>query len=406
MRPVACCVQLGYTQSQGNAFDTYQRAAELLKTPEFSTYQQWMPASGTKNETPPQSPSPLAQHLAKLSYLKVKEGEVVRFAPALDLLARAQLETYTTPKLAATDFQLLANCKALAKLAADAEYVYLAEGQGERSAQVLDQALTMGQRIEGSSLLSVLVGIAVQAIAIAPYNRRMAAIPVGVARTLANRTGELLSDKAFVRAFLKGERDSLLDLIGTTINSMSQPDQQDGASKQFRSLDSSSRIEWVNHATAIIDGSLDQTRQLLEGPESEWMKMSTPEQIEPFGDKDFDAPKSLKEVEATLRTASSFAGNRQMIQALLRGRTLMRLLRLHCLVIQYQWEHGTFPPTLAAAGIPAADQSDPFSGKQFQFVLQGGSYRLFSLGIPQTGEIELKYQAPPGGTKMTDPDRP
>jgi len=187
------------------------------------------------------------------------------------------------------------------------------------SAQVLDQALTMGQRIEGSSLLSVLVGIAVQAIAIAPYNRRMAAIPVGVARTLANRTGELLSDKAFVRAFLKGERDSLLDLIGTTINSMSQPDQQDGASKQFRSLDSSSRIEWVNHATAIIDGSLDQTRQLLEGPESEWMKMSTPEQIEPFGDKDFDAPKSLKEVEATLRTASSFAGNRQMIQALLRA---------------------------------------------------------------------------------------
>ncbi len=77
----------------------------------------------------------------------------------------------------------------------------------------------------------------------------------------------------------------------------------------------------------------------------------------------------------------------------LRVRAQLRLLRLTAMVQSFKWEHGRLPNQLSEA-VPADLGQDPLSREAFHYQIQAPGYKLFSAGIPATGEIQLTYRRP------------
>ncbi len=63
------------------------------------------------------------------------------------------------------------------------------------------------------------------------------------------------------------------------------------------------------------------------------------------------------------------------------------------------------PKSLEEMRLPTEDTYDPLSKQPFAYELKSGVYRLFSRGVPETGEIELKYKRVVEQTKDIAPPR-
>jgi hypothetical protein len=73
----------------------------------------------------------------------------------------------------------------------------------------------------------------------------------------------------------------------------------------------------------------------------------------------------------------------------LRVRAMMRLLRLHAMIIAFRWEQGRLPKSLEEMKLPEGYDYDPLSNSRFVYSLGGESYKLYSLGTKWTGKVEL-----------------
>ena len=93
----------------------------------------------------------------------------------------------------------------------------------------------------------------------------------------------------------------------------------------------------------------------------------------------------------------------QYANAVAKGRIQLRLLRLHAQVIEYKWQHNKLPTKLEDF---AKDHAgfDPIANEPFHYELKDGSYRIYSMGIPGLGRMELRYRntVPP----KPSPDNP
>lgn len=93
-------------------------------------------------------------------------------------------------------------------------------------------------------------------------------------------------------------------------------------------------------------------------------------------------------------TLPSFVG---VIQAELKYRAQMRLLRLHGLIQTHRWTTGQLPTTLDQLGRESACQ-DPLSGGKFVYELSPDGYNLYSPGGSGLPRIDLVFRRPSSTT--------
>ncbi|MEX2242439.1 MAG: hypothetical protein WD716_01195 [Fimbriimonadaceae bacterium] len=75
----------------------------------------------------------------------------------------------------------------------------------------------------------------------------------------------------------------------------------------------------------------------------------------------------------------------------LRQRAQIRMLRLYGKIAEYRWLNGTYPAQLEQVGTPT-ERTDPLTGQEFHYANQGESFDLYSSGIPELGEIRVRYR--------------
>ena len=88
--------------------------------------------------------------------------------------------------------------------------------------------------------------------------------------------------------------------------------------------------------------------------------------------------------------------------ALAKARLQLRLLRVHAQIIRYRWNTGALPANLDQC-CSTDSRIDPFTREPLHFEPIEGGYRLYSLGVPDVGKVELKYKSNGAGAKGAEP---
>lgn len=267
-------------------------------------------------------------------------------------------------------------------------------GSAGKGAKLLGDGLKASYRLQSSSMLGGLVGIAAQSIVLSEIERRQGRFSVAELDAFAALTkGWLAGKPPYIGAIEAGE--------GTTMAEFDRwwSDPWPYLSQNAADLNSNARLKATWEALspaarqaegkelklALKQGYRDALLR-LNGPETGWTKSNpSPE------------TKGETGLAESLAPSLGLLDGRDATAAVAKSWTQLRLLRLHMLVRAYRWRQDRWPATLAAAA--GKEAQDPITNKPFTYRLEGGSYLLRSEGWPSVGPIELRYR------REANPDR-
>ncbi|MCO5297890.1 MAG: hypothetical protein M9921_13660 [Fimbriimonadaceae bacterium] len=386
-----------------NGYEEYVKAAEILDVGDAGFYLSWQPGTSKRLEQEakasvedgipvPADPEaarllPLARRLEAMSTLEIRTEIVRKFGVALDWVKQGNQKPVFNPRptiSATTLFPELAKFRMLAKLAVAAAYVHDAEGRSAEGTDALLQILDMGDRIGGFTLISMLVGVSEQSIALSAMQSRLDRLSQPEASTVSALVARLLARPPVVLEAMRGE----VRFISASLEELlAKPEEftgdEDAVLGKLNTLSAQDRARLA----ALVRKRLDQTYapilDRLAGPESGWVFMEPDPPDPPTG------AQSVEDLADVLLTwLVPVTG--QIGTSAARMRTQLRLLGLGARVIAFKWEHERLPTRLEDAA-PAAELDDPLSGDKFQYTPMGDRFRVFSKGVPATGEIDIKY---------------
>ena len=371
-----------------NGYEEYLRAAQIVYEPDIGVYLMWQPGVGASRELPADHPEAAKRHellkrLEKMTLLEVRREALNRYGEALVWVRQGNAKPVFDPRQdinSASLFPELAHFRSLAKLAGAAAYVHDADGNSAKATETLLDALTMSNNIEPSTIISYLVGVACQAIVLSSFQTRMDRLSTTDAERVADAvTRRLVQTPAVVGAmrvdarFMAGFLDDL---------QQTPPDVGIG-SGGFAALSPAQRATVVRDVNSKLQAHYEGVLLRLQGPESEWVFEET------ATDRADYAATSPKEIaEFLLQQMVPVLGH--VGTAAAKERTQMRLLRLAARVVAFRWEHERLPNTLEDAA-PAAEIADPLTGDRFQYTPMSDRFRVYSKGVPVTGEIDIRY---------------
>ena len=365
-------------------------AGEILENPLAQVYADWTPHASPDTDASPEE-SALITHLNALSPLDVRREEMRRFGRALDLIRQGNAKGAYDPRVEIgpeTLYPEYASFKRVAKFATRAATVYAADGRTDRAVDLLLDVLVFADNTSRSVLIANLVGSASLSIAFAAFDdllprlSRTDAVKIerGVETLLARPTAARAVLPAETRMTVAGlrlafEQSGRTDELFSDDEGRLNPSRKRMAD-EFAAMSRSEReamfrriVEQIGGRDALID-------RTLAGPERDWID----------GAKEIEA--SRADEPATLDDAMmawlvpDYMG---FVTVALRTRAQLRLLALHARLLQYRWDYGRFPER--------SNVSDPLTGKPFVYERRpDGTIRLASKGIPETGEIELRYR--------------
>jgi hypothetical protein len=423
-----------------NGLEEYVRAGDLLSGREFNTYQSWVPPErrpsaeelrqqAEADKTAQANASPemqkvadddmpklteeeirLNDHVNDLNYLQLKQEEVKRFQAALDLMAEGNRKQFAFgPASGAASLWVFPD-RQLSKLASDAAYVEFANGKSGRATEILDEALYMYHRMSSGGIVDMLSGIGSTAVINSQFNNHLDALSSPDAKQVARLAGELLDDVSGLESMIQNERAQDARLLEETMKELREPSPAEANSpivREYQALGADQQAGFARQTSQSMNADLDTASRIFQGPEGNWMRAAdetNPESEVQNGTGDVDdsdQPKTLAQLGSQLRGVCSMVLGHYAVLAIMRSRTQLRLLRLHAEIIEYRWETGALPKTIQSMQLPEAETNDLLSGKSFQYILHDRTYELFSLGIPETGKIELRYRRTGNGAVDT-----
>jgi hypothetical protein len=419
-----------------NGYEDYLRAAELLRGPDFGNYINWSPdryeelveqLKAHDAEPPPggvalrEFPDVKAQlanykRMDSMTKLQVWKEGVEKFSKALDFLAAGNRKRVTDPHERLdmlTLFPEYAYFKSLAKLADMAAYVAFAEGRSKQGTQILLDSYQLGFNLEGKILIAHLVGTAIESISLAGFERHLDSISRQDAALIESAVPGLLEGEPRVIGCIQNEQkfsmvsltdilNGKYDLTGQT-SAGGEEESPEGKSlrEQIKRLSGSQIQALVGRASTEIDHKLKPIIARFRGPESGWVVNAPPPgNVE----EEVRQPSTVQELMDNFIEDSTSVFDQVGLSAA-KSRTQLRLLGLSAAVIRYKWDTGNLPDSLAAA-VKKSLISDPLSGQDFAYERLGFfSFRIVSRGVPQTGEIGLKWRRAPG-SNQGDPNPP
>ncbi len=198
---------------------------------------------------------------------------------------------------------------------------------------------------------------------------------------------------------VQGERAQMRQALEEVTKGFGDPNSGSAsiAAQEFRKMTSDQQSAWASQLLQAAEDQFAVAARIFEQPEANRLLAVGPadtfDSAVASTDDSYDANKeTLAQVAHEIQQTGNLTEHRQFLVAILRHRAQLRLLRLHARIIQYRWETGGLPKTLEELKLPKDETADPLSGKPFQYLPKDRTYRLLSLGIPETGEIELRYR--------------
>ncbi|HTE20450.1 MAG TPA: hypothetical protein VK689_18955, partial [Armatimonadota bacterium] len=285
-----------------------------------------------------------------------------------------------------TNFPEFAGFRNIGRVLRIQQYVLLADGRTTEALGVLRLGLRLGRVLQAQTLISGLVGIAVDAITV---------------NTLGGHLDQLSA------------RDCEL-LLQVCLERLREPDPYPEI------LEGEQRLAWATLAEArkaaakdglgtLLDSDADEEDTEKETPEPKPQVPLTPQELEALwkeverrvddafararvevrkplweralakADEDESLAEQLADMFAPIFTQAGHAYARNQAQ--------LRLLACHAAIRRYRWEHDRLPPTLAVLDL--GDLAvDPFTGEPLQYEVTGVQYRLHSVGAPASPEDE------------------
>lgn len=382
-----------------NAFEEYLQAADLVAGSNVRVYKSWLDyrsavARGFEWEEVPRVPPGLD---LKSTPLDVRREVARRFGRVVDLVHAGNAKPaipFRSHIDMDTAFDELTHYKTIGWVLDCAAYTAFAEGATGKAVGILLDQVSFATAISAETLIGYLVGRAIQAVALARFEAQLSALSLSDAARIERYCGTYLEQPDPYIACLEGEKRFMLQGIPSMLE---QPDtltlfgsDDDWSAKAQTAIKNLSKADRDRAARLIaerIERAYEPLIARFRGPESKWYTTSSAEEV---------IPREITTIEdlADCIVVLSMPIWDVATQTVLRNRCQLRLLRLHCQVIAFRWKHERLPTKLAEA-VPEAELADPLSGEAFQFELRDGGYRLYSKGIPATGEIELRYRRPP-----------
>ena len=383
-----------------NGYEEYVQAAQLLRTPEAAVYAFWTPGAKPPPEDPydPDDLGPtkatvaLYAHLSAMSPLEVRREELRRYGRALALVAQGNAKPAFDPRSSLgpdTIFPELASFRALSRFAARAATVHAADGATDRAVGVLTDGLVLADNVGRGTLIANLFGAVSTAVVLGAFSdllprlsltdalRVQRTVESILARTPAARSvtvAELSMVRSSLRqAFASKEELSNL-LLAQTDDDKPDPKAQ-AMARELSAMSPAARARLLRTIEARLESRARQMDAALAGPEREWTSRLAALADDEEGGSDLG--------DVIIGALSPAYGGFATVAV--RTRTQLRLLGLHAKLIQHRWEYGRLPETL--------DAVDPLTGEPYLYETRDdGTVRLASKGIPQTGEIELRYR--------------
>lgn len=385
-----------------NGYEEYVKAADLVANPavaQFGAYESFLQQveAGQKPDDVPNLPAGITP---EMTLLEVQREHVRRCAASIDVIDRGNGKQVFDPRGQMdvnTLFPEFAEMRALARFATVDMCVCLSDGQPSRATSIATTMLTMRGKLPPTTLISELVGIAIDGILLGAISDNTdhfserdweKFIPVAEARLsycgLKDvMTAEMRFELQTSETLRKGNVFTA-DGLGSGDDSESQD-----FAKAYNALSPGQRGRLTDAVQAQIRGKFSEILERYSGPEKTWVPAETPNEAVKFnGSLDSMTAAFVDILSPTFAAAAA---------AEVRDRTQIRLLKLHALIQIFRWHHGHLPVKLEQAA--PKDSIDPLTDEAYIYEPSGTGYKLASKGIPQTGEIQLRYSRPKGGTQ-------
>lgn len=403
-----------------NGYEEYLMACDLIRNSDaatlataspamfeeiISSYESRHPAGKGDEELPSRQRYDMARKYRGYTVLQLRKESLKLGGRALDLLHRGNQKPVFDPRTKMdmdTLFPEYAVMRSLGRVAVAGAYVAFAEGRTKQGTQYLCDAMILGQNLTDGVLISRLVGIAIQAVALSSFENHLPNLALPDALMVEDLAPKLILDPpAAVRslereyAFIASGLDSILD------QDLSDLVGEEGVSESTRSFIARMTLEDKRQVAELVKRKLSRQRELTlamyRQPESTW---TDPPAAERHGTGEI-------EVRSNEDLAERMVGSivpvfSQIGTAEVRNRTQIRLLALAGAVIRYRWEHDRWPTNLTEA-VGNARVLDPANGGKFQYEVQGSGFRVYSEGTKATGEIALRYRRQSSGSDDPTP---
>lgn len=293
-----------------------------------------------------------------------------------------------------------ADFKTMQKTLAASAHGAFADGQPLAACNTISTGLDFASKVGATGgVIEYLVGLNMQTVMTQVIARSLDQVPLEGAKALEAAATRALQVSGLPGAFdceLQMEADSVRRLIpeprralidmgvkAEDIDAVPQPGEhnQFGEWCQFPE----SKRKFLAESAILARRALYESEKArFEKPESEWAK-------QPRFIHDSKATEALIVVPLLMTTA--IPSYDDFFESELRRRTALRLLRLHCRIIQYRWTHGALPSTVQELGDRKVTV-DPLTGREFVYRPKGSDYTLWSEGDRYWGKLYLEYTKP------------
>ncbi len=274
-----------------------------------------------------------------------------------------------------TTFPQLALFRNLARTLMLEEYVHLADGRVSAAIDDLEDTLRLGRLIQTEALISGLVGIAIDAIAVKPFGDHLGQLSAKDCDRLVALVREWLRMPSAAAAIIANEKQFTLNTLdrlsrdpnsvaGMVAESTAPSDTLSAEILAVNLKDPSALKGILAQAADVVRSHYDQALANLDLPPWEQKELPPPNKASLAG----------RIVEMLLpflpRVNDRYTSERTMLQ----------LLGVHAAIRRYQWEHDALPNSLAELKLgPMA--IDLFTGKLLDYKRTGErTYELGSVG--------------------------
>lgn len=269
-----------------------------------------------------------------------------------------------------TTFPEYTYLRGLSRLLFQEARLQLADGRNSQALATLREGLWMGKAIQMDVLIGGLVGVAMEAMVMTPFNDTLPTFSVKDCEALEILVRDYLTLPSALQSLMQAEREEVLRSV-----------------QQFRK-DHASLLEMLRPDPSNPDTNNGLYSYFKENPNAIAPAM---EQAEPLLNQFYEEVMRNIQRPAWERTSpsidtKSLAGQivahftpamNQLFSRFDQERSRVLLLGIRAKLRRYWWEYGHFPATLEGLKLEEIIL-DPTSGKPFSYSLKGDTYELLS----------------------------
>ena len=386
-----------------NGYEDYLRAGDMIGSNNWVVYDQWIAYKRshsvlTQTEVDgdsevPDLPPGVSPEMSELAVRKVANE---RFGSAFEVVKMGNAKQVWDPRTdldSLSVFPEMGRFKTLAKIGMNKAHVEFSEGRTTQAIDDLFAGILFSKEIFDSSLISSLVGIAIQTIMLAEFNEHLGQLSLSDAETIDRKSCAFIAERLSIANIFKREAAMTIGSLDAMIDSPDGTLSEDEVKlygHALKDLTPADRASMKNMLTQTLQLRYNEYQERFSGDEGNWILRSDARDPVP-------SPQDMSYSNLALVVANDLAGKSSMSQfaeAMAKSRIQIRLLQLHAKILEYHWKNNVWPRKIEDFA-DTKTAYDPFAKAPFHYELKENGYRLYSLGIPSIGPLELKYRKVP-----------